>query len=289
MPTTMCSTDASAKAPVNKIIPFSSVDGPGNRTAIFLQGCNFKCAYCHNPETISACIHCGACVKACPAGALQMENGRVVYNICKCTLCDACIKACKNLASPRIRWMDAAAVLAEVEKNRPFVRGITVSGGECTLHRAFLLDLARKAKASGLHVLLDSNGSHDFSADHELTEAIDGVMLDVKAWDEQTHLALTGASGAMVRKNLSYLAQAGKLEEVRSVIAPDAMDAETTVENVSCIIAAHGGNIRYKLIQYRPMGVRAQFKETLRVPGEEYLQSLAAKANALGAANVAIL
>ena len=28
------------KAPVNKIIPVSVVDGPGNRTAVFLQGCN---------------------------------------------------------------------------------------------------------------------------------------------------------------------------------------------------------------------------------------------------------
>lgn len=285
----MCSTGASVKAPVNKIIPFSSVDGPGNRTAIFLQGCNFKCAYCHNPETISACIHCGACVTACPAGALQMESGRVVYDICKCALCDACIKACPNLASPRICWMDADSVLSEVEKNRPFVRGITISGGECTLHRDFLLDVAKKAKASGLHVLLDSNGSHDFAADADLLEAIDGVMLDVKAWDEALHFELTGISNATVRKNLLHLAQAGKLEEVRSVIAPGAMDAETTVENVSRILAAHGGNIRYKLIQYRPMGVRAQFRETLRVPGEEYLQSLAARANALGAANVVIL
>ena len=38
-------------APVNKIIPFSSVDGPGNRTAVFFQGCNWDCCYCHNPET----------------------------------------------------------------------------------------------------------------------------------------------------------------------------------------------------------------------------------------------
>jgi len=41
------------KGLVNRIIPFSSVDGPGNRTAIFLQGCNFNCSYCHNPETIN--------------------------------------------------------------------------------------------------------------------------------------------------------------------------------------------------------------------------------------------
>ena len=33
-------------------IPFSVVDGPGNRFAIFLQGCNFDCVACHNPQTI---------------------------------------------------------------------------------------------------------------------------------------------------------------------------------------------------------------------------------------------
>ena len=42
---------AGGRVPVNKIIPFSSVDGPGNRTAVFVQGCNFNCHYCHNPET----------------------------------------------------------------------------------------------------------------------------------------------------------------------------------------------------------------------------------------------
>ena len=40
------------KGIVNKIIPFSNVDGPGNRLSIFFQGCNFDCLYCHNPETI---------------------------------------------------------------------------------------------------------------------------------------------------------------------------------------------------------------------------------------------
>ncbi|MCI7575162.1 MAG: 4Fe-4S cluster-binding domain-containing protein, partial [Clostridiales bacterium] len=49
-----------AAATVNRIIPFSCVDGPGNRTAVFLQGCNFDCKYCHNPETIASCVHCGA-------------------------------------------------------------------------------------------------------------------------------------------------------------------------------------------------------------------------------------
>ena len=58
------------KALVNRIIHTSVVDGPGNRAAIFLQGCNYTCSYCHNPETIHRCVHCGVCVPVCPTGAL---------------------------------------------------------------------------------------------------------------------------------------------------------------------------------------------------------------------------
>lgn len=65
---------------VNKIIPFSCIDGPGNRTSIFFQGCNLKCTYCHNPETINKCVNCGKCVTVCPVNALDMNDNKVVWN-----------------------------------------------------------------------------------------------------------------------------------------------------------------------------------------------------------------
>lgn len=40
------------KGYINSIVKSSIVDGFGNRLAIFMQGCNFNCWYCHNPETI---------------------------------------------------------------------------------------------------------------------------------------------------------------------------------------------------------------------------------------------
>ena len=133
---------------LNKIIPFSSVDGPGNRTAIFLQGCNFDCVYCHNPETINHCINCSFCVSSCPVEALSVnrEERRVLFNPALCVECDACTKKCHRNSTPKYKVQSADDIMKEIENYRPFIQGITVSGGECTLQAPFLTELFTKAK-----------------------------------------------------------------------------------------------------------------------------------------------
>ena len=157
-----------AFAPVNRILRSSIVDGPGNRAVVFVQGCNFNCVYCHNPETICLCVSCGLCVEHCPAGALSRKEGRVIWQRQNCTLCDACIKACPHCSSPRVRPMTSREVMEEIKPSLPFIRGITVSGGECTLYPAFLIDLGKQSHENGKTFLLDSNGSCDFSSNGHL-------------------------------------------------------------------------------------------------------------------------
>ena len=276
-------------AAVNKIIPFSSVDGPGNRTAIFLQGCNFNCQYCHNPETIGECVHCGFCVRHCPTGALSLQDGQVCYDAEKCVQCDACFLHCRNGASARIRNMTPQQVMAQVRQNMPFIRGITLSGGECTRHRDFLVELLTLAKAEGLHTLLDTNGSYPFETDPALMAVTDGVMLDVKAWDGGEHYRLTGQLNDTVLRNLRWLAQTGKLTEVRTVIVPELFNCRETVEHVSALLQKTGSvGTRYKIICYRPNGVRQQYRH-LKSPTADTLQELATLAAAYGLQDVVIL
>ena len=216
-------------------------------------------------------------------------EGRVRYDIRKCVLCDECFHHCPHGASPRTRDLTAEQVMMEVRKNIPFIRGITVSGGECTRWRDFLVELLTLAKGECLHTLLDSNGSYDFSSDPELMAVCDGVMLDVKAWNNEDHRKITGQDNAMVLRNLSWLAEHGKLPEVRTVVVPELFDCEETVRRVSETLMRFGCmDTRYKIICYRPMGVREEFR-TLTPPDRKLLEQLEDLARSFGLTDVVIV
>lgn len=264
------------EAIINKIIPFSSVDGPGNRTSVFLQGCNINCKYCHNPETRKVCIGCGACVGSCPTGALsQDEMHQVVFDPEKCMECDTCIHVCPHDSSPRVTKMSAKEVYDRVKRQIPFIRGITVSGGECMLSPDFLTELFTFAKADGLSTLIDSNGTISFAGQDDLLAVTDGVMLDIKAFDPADHKTVTDVTNETVLENAVFLAQQEKLYEVRAVIVPDLYNTTESIKAMGEFLRPYLKikPFRIKLIAYRPMGVREEYSH-YQVPDQAYLQML---------------
>lgn len=250
------------KAPVNKIIPFSNVDGPGNRTAVFFQACSFNCLFCHNPETIHLCSNCGECLLKCPAGALTKdEGGQVIWDKDSCVQCDTCIKVCPNDASPKVTRMTVPEIMSEINKTAPYITGVTTSGGECTLYNEFLTDLFTEVNKMGKTCLIDSNGSFDFEKDPRVLKVCDGVMLDVKAVGREWHEQLTGHSPETILKNLDFLLKENKLFEVRTVIFPG-RDPENE-ETVRYTAKHIGDRCPYKIIRYRPFGVRDKYRQIL--------------------------
>ena len=264
------------KAVINRIIPFSSVDGPGNRTAIFFQGCNINCKYCHNPETRGMCRNCGVCVDNCPEGALSLEEGKIYFNEIKCVQCDTCIHVCPHDSSPRTEELTPEEVFERVRKQMPYIRGISVSGGECMLQPEFLTELFSLAKEEGLATLIDSNGTIPFWEYPALMAVTDGVMLDIKAFDCEEHMTVTGAGNETVLKNAVWLAEHKKLYEVRSVIVPGLYDTENSIRKMGAFLAPYVAiqKFRMKVIAYRPMGVRPEYAD-YQVPGQDYLNRLA--------------
>lgn len=273
---------------INKILPFSSVDGPGNRMIIFLQGCSFNCLYCHNPETINLCCSCGGCIAACPSGALSKVDGMVIRDSNKCVNCDTCLKACRRSSSPKAVSMTVQDVMQQIIKVKSFLSGITVSGGECTLQSEFLTELFKEVHRLGLTAFVDTNGSNDFEAMTGLSSIMDAAMLDIKSFDDKEHRMLTGRTNDIVIRNAQYLARINKLYEVRTVIVPELLNNSRNVDGVSRLIASLNPDIRYKIIKYRPIGVRHNLINS-PTPSAELMEELKTIAKKNGCKNVIVV
>ncbi len=272
---------------INKIIDFSTVDGPGLRTSVFLQGCNIHCLYCHNPETQRVCNNCALCVSKCPSGALKQVNNKVLWDKDKCINCDTCISVCENFSTPKVERLNAKEVYARIKKNIPFIRGITISGGECMLQTSFIEELFSYAKDDNLSCLLDSNGTVPFASSSNILNITDGVMLDIKSWNNDVYQKLTGYKNDIVKQNLIFLSQIHKIEELRIVCLENIVDAKNVIKGIYDLTFAYTKDVPLKLIKFRKYGVKGVLKDS-DSPSDAYMKSLHDYAKELGFTNVFI-
>lgn len=276
------------KGLVNKIIPFSNVDGPGNRLAIFFQECNIKCLYCHNPETINNCINCLECIAVCPKSAISVVDGQIAYHEKLCIGCDNCIKKCRYHSSPRTVKYSVDELVDIIEGYKPYIRGITVSGGEPTLQAQFIEQLFMRVKPLGLSCFVDTNAFFDRAGISGLIQKTDKFMVDIKTVDGLLKLCETELNNNL--ENLCFLLSIDKVYEVRTVIILNYMDALSTIERVGNILKNYP-EVIYKLIRVHPEGLTDAQREMVEsnIPSREYMDFLRERLYELGVSKVEVI
>lgn len=246
-------------ATLNKLIPFSCVDGPGNRQVLFLQGCNLRCLNCHNPYTMALCDDCGDCVPTCPHGGLSLIAGKVVWDNIACQQCDTCLQTCTKNASPMTKQLSVDSMIQSLTKNVAFLNGVTISGGEATTQLPFIIDLFNEIKQSPtlshLTCFIDSNGHLSSSGWHKVLPNTDGVMIDLKAWGNECALKLTGRDNQKVFDSIDLLAQAGKLYELRLLFIPNQTDYLENIDVLAAFLRQLSSSTRIKINAFQNHGV----------------------------------
>jgi pyruvate formate lyase activating enzyme len=216
----------------------SAVDGPGVRVVAWTTGCQFRCQYCHNPDTWT------------------LTNGIPV------TL--------SNATEEVRKYRDGLKIMAG---------GFTLSGGEPLMQDRFVVKLLTAVKKMGIHSALDTNGAlGDRLSDEELKQ-IDLVLLDIKNWNPEAHLKLTGAELAPVLAFSRRLSALNRPMWLRYVLVPGHSDNLDDIAQLARFCAGLGNVQRVDVLPFHQMGrfkwhelkLDYRFEET-KPPSRELVQ-----------------
>ncbi len=219
---------------------FGTVDGPGIRFVVFLQGCPLRCQYCHNPDTWGA-------------GGKEYEVDEVVRQALRY----------KNYFGEKGGvTVTGGEPLLQID----FVIELFTALKERGVHTC--VDTSGFTFQEGNETSVEKH--------KKLLEVTDLFLLDIKHIDDGKCKKLTGQSNCNTLAFAKFLSDNGKAAWIRQVLVPDLTDDEEdlkktrafidglkTVEKVEVLPYHTMGTVKYEKLgmEYPLTGVEAPSKE----------------------------
>lgn len=231
---------------VHSVESFGTVDGPGVRMVIFLQGCPMRCAYCHNPDTWGMkqgnLMTAEELIARFRRNSAYYRNGGITVTggepLCQMQFLLDLFRKAKKEGIPTC--LDTSGIMF------PYRKG--VSGWE-------------KAE-SGIQENIRRYGTLvQLSEYEELLSVTDLVLLDLKHMDEEKHRMLTGHSNEAVFAFLEFLAEHKTSVWIRRVAVPGHTDDPEELFRMGEYIGGFSNVQAMEVLPYHTMG-RAKY-ETL--------------------------
>lgn len=215
----------SARGRIFDIQRFSTHDGPGIRTIVFLKGCALRCRWCCNPESQSYEIE------------TMMQNGK-----------------------PKTMGRDVTVeeVLKEVMQDRPYYNrsggGITLSGGESLLQPDFAVALLKACKDNGINTAIETTGFAKSQVIERFLPYLDTVLMDIKHINSDKHKEFTSQPNEMILENAKLIASKANRLIIRVPVIPTFNDAVAEIAEIAAFAAELPNVNEIHLLPYHNMG-----------------------------------
>lgn len=198
---------------------FALVDGPGVRSVLFLQGCPFRCLYCHNPDT-------WAFSKSNPITPEEALKKMIRFKPYWKDHGGITISGGEPLSQ-----IDFLIEFAKLCKRNNISVAIDTSGGPFSQNEAFLNKF------------------------NELLKYVDLFLLDLKCIDEDLHIKITGHSNKNVLEMFKYLDEKNIPIWIRHVLVPTLTDNDELLKRTSDFISSLHNVKRVEILPYHTLGV----------------------------------
>lgn len=225
---------------VHSVESFGTVDGPGVRMVIFLQGCPMRCAYCHNPDTWpekrGTLMDSEELLERFLRNRSYYKNGGIT------------VSGGEPLCQPEF-----VTDLFRKAKKESISTCLDTSG---------ILFSCRNAKEL-----------------EELLAVTDLVLLDIKHTEEEAHRKLTGHSNEAAFAFLEYLEEKKVPVWIRRVAVPGYTDDEAELFRLGEYIGGFSNVKAVEVLPYHTMGI-VKYKELgipYRLEGVPQMDTEAAK------------